>query len=76
MMDALAFRPLVVHVITRDRSDERCQLDGFEVRTVGLGVAAHLLHLPVASFDCVRMANALADIKGCPVCRYHRRLAA
>lgn len=42
MTDAVASRPLVVHVVARTRSGERRSLDGFELRTVGLGVAAAL----------------------------------
>ena len=68
MTDTITPR-LVVHAVMAAAGSDAWNPEGYEVRTVGLGVAAHLLRMPVASFDCVRVASALADIKGCPVCR-------
>jgi hypothetical protein len=44
-------------------------LHGIDVAAIGLGTAAGLLDIPVASFDRVRLANARADIRCCPVCK-------
>ena len=75
MSDTMGSRSLLVYQVTEaPRSDAR-SVDGFELRTIGLGVAANLLHMSVADFDCVRLAAAMSDTMCCPVCRPGRRRA-
>ncbi len=61
-------RPLVVHAVTAGRKPARA-LQGYEVRRVGLPSAGFKLGIAFGDFDSVRVANARADIRCCPVCR-------
>jgi hypothetical protein len=60
--------PPKVHAVIEvsGRTDD---MTGYEVKPIGLGAVAGLLKMPVADFDCVRVASAKADIRCCPVCR-------
>jgi hypothetical protein len=67
MLETLA-RPLVVHAVTAGRKPAR-DLQGYEVRRVGLPAAGFKLGIAFGDFDSVRVANARLDIRCCPVCR-------
>jgi hypothetical protein len=69
----VASRPLIVREVTTVGSTERGPLEGFALLTVGLGIATRQLGAPVASFDDVEVAVALADTGCCPLCRSHAR---
>lgn len=76
MTTTMESRTLVVHAVTQASAADVRPVEGFELRTVGIGVAANLLHMPVADFDCVRIAAARSDTLCCPVCRPGQRRAA
>jgi hypothetical protein len=59
---------LVVHAVTEGRRHAD-QMHGYEVRSVGLLSAGFKLGTSFGDFDCVRLANARADLRSCPVCR-------
>lgn len=60
--------PRVVHEVTRKARRDACLSEGYEDRPVDLASAPYLLRSSVADLDCVRVAEALADISCCPVC--------